>query len=40
MDRMNYLLGRFEKTASEFFREAQANNELFDNEPVKRMSTF
>ncbi len=38
MDRMNYLLGRFEKTASEFFREAQANNELFDNEPVKRMS--
>lgn len=36
--RMNFLLGRFERSASEFYGEYAANNELFDHEPVKRMS--
>lgn len=37
-DRMRFLLGRFERTASEFYGEYVANNELFAGEPVKRMS--
>ena len=37
-DRMRFLLGRFERTASEFYADNVANNELFDNEPIKRMS--
>jgi len=37
-DRMNFLLGRFEKTANEFYSEYAANNELFANEPIKKMS--
>lgn len=37
-DRMNFLLGRFEKTASEFYGEYAANNRLFANEPLKYMS--
>lgn len=37
-DRMHYLLGRFERTASEFYSEYVANNELLANEPIKRMS--
>ena len=37
-DRMRFLLGRFERTASEFYGEYVANNELFADEPVKRMS--
>ena len=37
-DRMRFLLGRFERTASEFYGEYAANNELFAGEPVKRMS--
>lgn len=37
-DRMRFLLGRFERTASEFYGEYAANNELFAAEPVKRMS--
>ena len=37
-DRMRFLLGRFERTASEFYGEYAANNELFAEEPVKRMS--
>lgn len=36
--RMGYLLGRFERSASEFFHEAQANNDLFTDEPAKAMS--
>ena len=37
-ERMHFLLGRFERTASEFYREYAANNDLFYQEPVKRMS--
>lgn len=37
-ERMHFLLGRFERTASEFYSENVANNEMFDHEPVKRMS--
>lgn len=37
-DRMRFLLGRFERTASEFYGEYAANNELFIEEPVKKMS--
>ncbi len=36
--RMNFLLGRFERTASEFYSEYVANNEMFANEPIKHMS--
>ena len=37
-DRMRFLLGRFERTASEFYGEYAANNELFNTEPIKQMS--
>ncbi|MBR1765154.1 MAG: hypothetical protein IJ746_07135 [Ruminococcus sp.] len=37
-DRMRFLLGRFERTASEFYNESQANNRLFADEPIKKMS--
>ena len=37
-DRMRFLLGRFERTASEFYADNVANNELFDSEPIKIMS--
>lgn len=37
-DRMHFLLGRYERTASEFYGEYVANNELFASEPIKRMS--
>ncbi len=37
-NRMNYLLGRFEKSASDFYSEYVANNELFEQEPIKKMS--
>lgn len=36
--RMNFLLGRYERTASEFYPEYAANNDFFENEPIKRMS--
>ncbi|WP_024862268.1 hypothetical protein [Ruminococcus flavefaciens] len=36
--RINFLVGRFERTASEFYCEYAANNDLFFNEPIKRMS--
>lgn len=36
--RMNFLLGRYERTASEFYSEYVDNNQFFSNEPVKRMS--
>lgn len=38
MDRMRFLLGRFERSAGEFYAEYAANNHLFASEPVKRMS--
>ena len=37
-ERMHFLLGRFERTASEFYSENVANNRLFSSEPVKKMS--
>ena len=37
-ERMRFVLGRFERTASEFYMESSRNNELFENEPIKYMS--
>lgn len=37
-DRMDFLLGRFERPASEFYTKYTANNDLFCNEPIKRIS--
>ena len=37
-ERMHFLLGRFERTASEFYGEYSANNHMFASEPIKRMS--
>lgn len=36
--RMNFLMGRYEKTASEFYEEYSSNNEMFNGEPIKGMS--
>lgn len=38
LDRMHFLLGRYEKNASEFYSEYVANNDFFENESVKKMS--
>ena len=37
-ERMRFLMGRFERSASEFYDEYVNNNHLFKNEPIKRMS--
>lgn len=37
-ERIRYVFGRFEKSASEFYQEASANNDFFDIEPIKFMS--
>lgn len=37
-DRMTFVLGRFERPASEFYSASSDNNELFSNEPPKTMS--
>lgn len=37
-DRMHFLLGRYERTAGEFYNEYDANNKFFTTEPIKRMS--
>lgn len=37
-DRMHFLLGRYEHTASEFYQEYVDNNDYFENQPIKRMS--
>lgn len=37
-NRMNFLLGRYERSASEFYQEYVDNNHFFKNEPIKRMS--
>ena len=37
-ERMHFLLGRYERTAAEFYSEYCANNFLLKNEPIKRMS--
>ena len=36
--RMSFVLGRYERTATEFFEESKKNNDFFDREPAKRMS--
>ena len=35
---MNFLLGRYERSAGEFYQEYVDNNHFFKNEPIKRMS--
>lgn len=37
-DRVGFVLGRFERSASEFYAEAAANNDFFADEPIKLMS--
>lgn len=37
-ERMHFLLGRYERGASEFYSEYVENNHFFANEPIKRMS--
>ena len=37
-DRMRFLMGRFERSASEFYLEYVENNHIFVGEPTKRMS--
>lgn len=37
-DRMRFLLGRYERTASEFYSEYAMNNHMFADEPIKQMS--
>ena len=37
-DRMEFLLGRFERTASEFYSGYNANNKFFIDQPIKWMS--
>ena len=39
-NRMHYLLGRLERTATEFFEESRRNNRIFDDEPAKQMSAI
>lgn len=36
--RINFLVGRYERPASEFYSEYAANNDMFFEEPIKRMS--
>jgi hypothetical protein len=37
-ERMHFLLGRYERSANEFYKEYVANNQLFASEPIKKMS--
>lgn len=37
-DRMNFLLGRYERSASEFYGEYVENNHFFGSQPIKTMS--
>ncbi len=37
-NRMGFLLGRFEKPASQFYNEYILNNKMFEKEPIKKMS--
>ena len=37
-DRMRFLLGRYERTANEFYAEYIENNGFFTTEPIKKMS--
>lgn len=37
-ERIHYILGRYERTASEFYEESAQNNEIFECEDIKCMS--
>lgn len=37
-ERMHFLLGRYERTAGEFYQEYIDNNRLFNSQPIKKMS--
>lgn len=37
-DRMNFVLGRFERGAAEFYKDAANNNDIFTSEGIKQMS--
>ena len=37
-DRMGFLLGRYERTANEFYTDYNTNNKYFIDQPIKRMS--
>lgn len=37
-DRMKYLMGRYERTANEFYMNYVSNNKMFNSEPIKCMS--
>lgn len=37
-DRMRFLLGRFERTAAEFYSDYVENNHMFNHQPIKQMS--
>lgn len=37
-DRYGFILGRFERPASEFYRDYVCNNNRFNDEPIKKMS--
>lgn len=37
-ERIHYILGRYERTAGEFYKESSENNNFFRNEPIKKMS--
>ncbi len=37
-ERIHYILGRYERTAGEFYKESSDNNAFFKNEPIKQMS--
>lgn len=37
-ERMHFLMGRFERSASEFYQESVSNNQLFEEAPIKKMS--
>lgn len=37
-ERIHYILGRYEKTASEFYQESAFNNDAFAKESIKQMS--
>lgn len=37
-DRMNFVLGRFERPASDYYQESVKNNRFFSDEPIKLMS--
>ena len=37
-ERMRFILGRYEKNASEFYNESVNNNSIFESDPVSKMS--